>query len=48
VSVDTFVMAGCDASWFHLGGSYTGPCGGHDGDTVRYLVYAEDGCWDYR
>ena len=40
-------MAGCDASWYHIGGSYTGNCGGHDGDTVRRLVLGEDDCYDY-
>lgn len=48
VSTDTFVMAGCDASWWHIGGRHTGDCGGHDGDTVRYLALGQDDCWDYR
>ena len=48
VSVDTFPMQGCDASWWHIGGEYTGGCGGHDGDTVRHLALSEDECWDYR
>ena len=48
VSVDTYPMQGCDASWWHIGGSYTGACGGHDGDTVRHLALTEDDCWDYR
>lgn len=48
VSVDTFPMVGCDASWWHIGGEYTGACGGHDGDTVRHLALTEDQCWDYR
>jgi hypothetical protein len=47
VSTDTFVMADCNASWYHLGGSYTGNCGGHDGDTVRHLVKDPAGCYDY-
>jgi hypothetical protein len=47
VSTDTFIMSGCDSSWYHLGGSYTGDCGGHDGDTVRYLVTDPEGCFDY-
>ncbi len=48
VSVDSFAMRGCDASWYHIGGRHTGNCGGHDGDTVRHLVLREDECWDYR
>jgi hypothetical protein len=48
VSVDTFPMVGCDASWWHIGGEHTGGCGGHDGDTVRHLALTEDQCWDYR
>ena len=48
VSTDTFVMAGCDASWWHIGGRHTGGCGGHDGDTVRYLALGQDDCWEYR
>ena len=48
ISVDKWTMAGCDASWEHLGGNFTGPCGGHDGDTVRRLVTGDNGCYDYR
>lgn len=48
VSVDTFPMVGCDANWWHIGGEFSGGCGGHDGDTVRHLALTEDQCWDYR
>ena len=48
VSVDSFPMQGCDATWWHIGGEFTGQCGGHDGDTVRHLVLSSDACWDYR
>lgn len=48
VSTESWTMTGCDASWYHLGGSYTGNCGGHDGDTVRRHVTSDDGCYDYR
>ena len=47
VSTQAVPMAGCDRMWFHLGGNFTGQCGGHDGDTVRRLVLTEDGCYDY-
>jgi hypothetical protein len=48
VSTETFVMAGCNASWWHIGGRHTGACGGHDGDTIRHLVLNDDECWDYQ
>ena len=48
VSADSFQMAGCNNSWYHIGGRHTGNCGGHDGDTVRFLALTEDDCWDYR
>jgi hypothetical protein len=48
VSVDSFPMQGCDATWWHIGGEFSGQCGGHDGDTVRHLVMSSDACWDYR
>jgi hypothetical protein len=47
VSVESSAMEGCDSDWYHLGGSYTGACGGHDGDTVRRLVKDPMGCYDY-
>jgi hypothetical protein len=47
VSTQTFVMQGCDASWYHLGGSFTGNCGGHDGDTWRHLVLGDNDCYPY-
>ena len=47
VSVDQFVMADCDAAWYHLGGGYTGNCGGHNGDFYRHLVVDPAGCYDY-
>ncbi|MFT5460944.1 MAG: hypothetical protein ACI9K2_007465, partial [Myxococcota bacterium] len=47
ISIDSWDMVGCDASWYHLGGRYTGNCGGHDGDTVRRLVMDPFSCYDY-
>ena len=47
VSVDSWPMAGCNV-WYHIGGRFSGNCGGHDGDTVRHLVLDEDDCYDYR
>ncbi len=51
VSVDQFPMTNCDTLWFHLGGAYTGPCGGHDSsapfDFYRHLVIDPVGCYDY-
>ncbi|MCA9528428.1 MAG: hypothetical protein KC549_19220 [Myxococcales bacterium] len=42
------VMADCNASWFHIGGRFTGNCGGHDGERVRRLTMNPNGCYDYR
>jgi len=47
VSTATFVMSGCDTSWYHLGGSYTGNCGGHDGDIIRHLAMGPNDCYNY-
>lgn len=47
VSTAVTTMSGCDASWYHLGGSYTGNCGGHDGDQVRRLVVGPNDCYAY-
>jgi hypothetical protein len=47
VSTQTFPMVGCDASWYHIGGNYTGDCGGHDGDTWRHLVLGPNDCYAY-
>lgn len=47
VSTQVVNMVGCNESWWHIGGSYTGACGGHDGDTVRRLVLGDDDCYDY-
>jgi cysteine-rich repeat protein len=47
VSTQTFVMNGCNATWYHLGGSYTGNCGGHDGDVVRRLALGPNDCYPY-
>ncbi len=48
VSTQTFQMAQCDTQWFHIGGRFTGNCGGHNGETVRRLVTGNNGCYDYR
>ncbi len=47
VTTTTFVMAGCNNDWYHIGGAFTGNCGGHDGDTTRHLVMDINGCYDY-
>lgn len=47
VSTETSVMAGCNDSWYHLGGRFTGNRGGHDGDEVRRLTMSANGCYDY-
>ena len=48
VSTQAFRMALCDSQWYHLGGRFTGACGGHDGETVRRLAMNPQGCYDYR
>ena len=48
VSTEQFVMQACDSTWFHIGGRFTGDCGGHDGEPVRRLVQNPQGCFDYR
>jgi hypothetical protein len=47
VSTRTFTMAGCDASWWHIGGRFSGGCGGHDGDTYRLLALGANDCYAY-
>ncbi len=47
VSTQTFVMAGCNQSWWHVGGSFSGQCGGHDGDVTRHLVLGDNDCYPY-
>jgi len=47
VSTQQYVMAGCNATWYHLGGEYTGNCGGHDGDSIRRLALTQTDCYDY-
>jgi hypothetical protein len=47
VSTQVTTMSGCNATWYHLGGSYTGNCGGHDGDQVRRLVLGPNDCYVY-
>ncbi len=47
VSTQTFTMQGCDESWYHIGGRFTGNCGGHDGELVRRLALGPDDCYDY-
>jgi hypothetical protein len=48
VSTETFTMAGCNDRWYHIGGRYTGDCGGHDGEDVKRLTMDDLGCYDYR
>jgi hypothetical protein len=47
VSTQVFTMSGCNTNWYHLGGSYTGACGGHDGDQVRHLAMGANDCYNY-
>jgi hypothetical protein len=47
VSTQTFTMSGCNTSWYHLGGSFTGQCSGHDGDVVRHLAMGPNDCYNY-
>jgi cysteine-rich repeat protein len=47
ISTATFVMAGCNTSWYHIGGSYTGDCVGHDGEIWRHLVLGANDCFVY-
>lgn len=47
VSTQEVTMSGCNSTWYHLGGRYTGNCGGHDGDIVRRLTMDPNGCYDY-
>ena len=47
VSTATFAVSNCNSSWYHLGGSYTGNCGGWDGTLVRHLADGADDCYAY-
>jgi large repetitive protein len=47
VSTQTFIMSGCDTSWYHLSDSFTTQCGGHDGDVVRHLAMGPNDCYNY-
>ncbi len=47
VSTQQYVMADCNATWYHIGGDFTGNCGGHDGDSVRRLALTQNDCYDY-
>jgi uncharacterized coiled-coil protein SlyX len=47
VSTEVFTMQGCNTDWRHIGGSFSGNCGGHDGDQVRRLTMNPEGCFDY-
>lgn len=51
VTVDQFPMTNCDTEWYHLGGSFSGNCGGHDTsapvDLFRHLVIDPQGCFAY-
>ena len=47
VSVDTFEITTCDTDWWHIGGRYTGACGGHNGNFVQRLTMGDDTCWNY-
>ncbi len=47
VSTKTFPMTTCDQAFWHLGGRYTGACGGHNGDTYRHLALTDSDCYPY-
>ena len=47
VSTEVFTMQGCNTSWQHIGGRFSGACGGHDGDQIRRLTLEPEGCFDY-
>ena len=51
VSIVQFQMTNCDTEWYHLGGAFSGNCGGHDtappADLYRHLVMDINGCYDY-
>jgi hypothetical protein len=47
VSTATFPVSNCNAKWYHIGGSYTGNCGGWDSTPVRHLADAADDCYAY-
>ena len=47
VSTQTFTMANCNNGWYHIGGSFSGNCGGHDGDLYRHLVLGDNDCYNY-
>jgi len=42
ISLQTYTITNCDSSWYHVGGSFTGNCRGHDGDTYRLLVLGNE------
>jgi hypothetical protein len=46
VTLARWSMQGCNASWAHIGGRFSGNCAAHDGDLVRRLVLEPDGCYD--
>ncbi len=48
VSSEIFRIRDCNSDWYHIGGRYTGNCGGHDGEITRLLALGPDDCWDYR
>ncbi len=47
VSTRSFIMANCDAAWYHIGGRYTGNCGGHNGELYRLLALGANDCYAY-
>jgi hypothetical protein len=51
VSTVMFPMTDCDTDWYHLGGAFSGNCGGHDtsppADNYRHLVMDINGCYNY-
>ena len=47
VSTEVYTMAGCNDDWYHIGGRYTGNCGGHDGEDIRRLTMGDDTCYNY-
>jgi len=40
-------ISSCSTNWYHLGGTYSGACGGWDGTFVRRLALGDHDCYDY-
>lgn len=47
VSVDTFIISGCNTSWAHIQTNTSFNCGGWDGQTARHLSAGPNDCYAY-